>query len=123
MTRSGTMTSSVTLKTRAVGVTLVLLLTVLAMASAASAAEVTLKGTVVCAKCTLKKADAQECQNVLLVPGPDGKDVEYYIAPSKAAEALGEVCTERKKATLTGTVSEKDGRKWITASRVKGAKG
>jgi uncharacterized protein YcfJ len=96
-----------------------LIAALLTLATGASAAEVTLKGTVVCAKCTLKKADAQECQNVLLVPGRDGKDVEYYIAPSKAAEALGEVCTERKKATLTGTVSEKDGRKWITASKVK----
>jgi len=88
------------------------------VAPASAADEVTLKGTIVCAKCTLKKPDAKECQNVLLVPGPDGKKVEYYMASSKSADAVGEVCTETKEATVTGTVSEKDGRKWITASKV-----
>jgi uncharacterized protein DUF6370 len=80
--------------------------------------EVTLKGTIVCARCTLKKPDAKECQNVLLAPGPDGKKIEYYMAASKSADAVGEVCTESKEATVTGTVSEKDGRKWIKASKV-----
>ena len=80
--------------------------------------EVTLKGNIVCAKCTLKKADAKECQNVLLAPGADGKDVEYYLAKSEAADAVGEVCTGKKPATITGTVTEKDGRKWLTASKV-----
>ena len=80
--------------------------------------EVTLKGNIVCAKCTLKKADAKECQNVLLAKGTDGKEVEYYLAKSKAADAVGEVCTETKPATITGTVTEKDGRKWLTASKV-----
>ena len=80
--------------------------------------DVTLKGTIVCAKCTLKKADAKECQNVLLAKGPDGKEVEYYLAKSEAADAVGEVCTVKKPATVTGTVTEKDGRKWLTASKV-----
>ena len=94
---------------------------VLGLVTAVSAEEVTLKGTIVCAKCTLKKADAKECQNVLLAPGPDGKDVEYYMAKSTSADAVGEVCTAKKKVTITGTVSEKDGRKWITASKVESA--
>ena len=85
---------------------------------AAPADEVTLKGTIVCAKCTLKKPDAKECQNVLLVPGPEGKKTEYYMASSKSADAVGEICMESKEATVTGTVSEKDGRKWIKASKV-----
>jgi len=91
-------------------------------AGAAAAAEVTLEGTIVCAKCVLKKADAKECQNVLVVAGPDGKEAEYYIAKSKAGDAIGEVCLEHRKATLTGTVSEKKGRKWITASKVEDPK-
>ena len=37
-----------------------------------SSDEVTLKGTIVCAKCTLKRPDAKACQNVLLSP------VKYY---------------------------------------------
>ena len=40
-----------------------------AFGSPAHAAEQTLEGTLVCAKCYLKKADAHECQDVLLVPG------------------------------------------------------
>jgi len=91
---------------------------VLCLSVAARADEVTMSGTIVCAKCTLKKGDAKECQNVLLVPGTDGKDVEYYMAKSKAGDAVGEVCTGKKAVTVTGSVSEKDGRKWITASKV-----
>ena len=94
---------------------------VLSLVTAASAGEVTLKGTIVCAKCTLKKPDAKECQNVLLASGPDGKEVEYYMAKSAAADAVGEVCTAKKKVTITGTVSEKDGRNWIIASKVESA--
>jgi hypothetical protein len=104
------------MRSRALG--LAVILVVLGLVATASADEVTLKGTIVCAKCTLKKPDAKECQNVLLSPGADGKDVEYYMARSKAADAVGEVCTEKKDVTVTGTVAEKDGRKWITASKV-----
>jgi hypothetical protein len=94
------------------------ILAALALAVTATAAdEVTLKGTIVCAKCVLKKPDAKECQNVLLVDA-DGKKVEYYLAKSAAGDAVGEVCMEKKDVTITGTVSEKDGRKWITASKV-----
>ena len=60
----------------------VLAAAVAAPAVAADAADaVTLQGTVLCAKCALKKDGFKECQNVLLVPekGKDGaaKDAEY----------------------------------------------
>jgi len=97
----------------------VALLLALAFAGAAFAQEVTLEGKVVCARCTLKKPDAHECQNVLLVPdAAAGKDAEYYVASNDVAEDFGEVCTSTIKATVTGVVSEKDGRKWITPSRM-----
>jgi hypothetical protein len=89
---------------------------------AAAADEVTLEGKIACAKCTLKKADAKECQNVLLVKDADGKTAEYYIVVNEAAEKFGEVCTNTTDAKVTGTVSEKDGRKWITASKVEATK-
>ena len=47
-----------------------------------------------------------------------GKTMEYYIVVNEVAEEFGEVCTNTTKAKVTGTVSEKDGRKWITASKV-----
>jgi aspartate 1-decarboxylase len=87
-----------------------------------AADEVTLEGKIACAKCTLKKADAKECQNVLLVKDADGKTAEYYIVVNEAAEKFGEVCTNTTDAKVTGTVSEKDGRKWITASKVEATK-
>ena len=89
-----------------------------AMALPARAAEKTLEGTLVCAKCFLKKADAKECQDVLLVPGENGKKTEYYITKNEVAEKSGEACTQEIKATVTGTVSEKDGRTWLTPSKI-----
>jgi hypothetical protein len=54
---------------------------------------VTVSGKITCAKCTLKKADAKSCQDVLVVAGEKG-------------------------ATVTGTVTEKDGKKWLTPSKM-----
>jgi hypothetical protein len=91
----------------------------LAFGGAAMAADaVTLDGKVVCAKCQLKKADAKECQNVLVVKDKDGGDVQYYLARSEAADKFGMVCMKEKKVTVTGTVTEKDGRRWITATKI-----
>ena len=93
-----------------------------AFASPAHAAEQTLEGTLVCAKCYLKKADAKECQDVLLVDAPDGKKdgkkTEYYISKNTVAKESGEVCTMQVKARVTGTVSQKDGKTWLTPSKI-----
>ena len=96
-----------------------------AVVSPLRAAEQTLEGTLVCAKCYLKKADAKECQDVLLV-GPDGKNdgtndgkkTEYYISKNTVAKESGEVCTMQVKARVTGTVSQKDGKTWLTPSKI-----
>ena len=68
----------------------------------ASAADETLKGTVMCAKCTLKKADAKECQDVLVVKAATGATAEYYITKNAVAEKFGHVCTGETPATVTG---------------------
>ena len=52
-----------------------------------AAEEVTLEGKIACAKCTLKKADAKECQNVLLVKEDGGKTAEYYIVVNEVARS------------------------------------
>jgi hypothetical protein len=78
---------------------------------------VTVTGKVVCAKCVLKKGDAKECQNVL-VAEVAGKSVEYYIADNKVAEEFGHVCMAEKKVVATGSLSEKDGRTWITPTKM-----
>jgi uncharacterized protein DUF6370 len=82
---------------------------------AADDKEVTLKGTITCAKCDLKKE--KKCATVIKVT-EDGKDVVYYLDETSGKKNHQKVCTEAKKGSVTGTVSEKDGKKVITASKV-----
>jgi len=81
--------------------------------------EVTLKGTLTCGKCDLGKSD--ECATVIKVTEKvDGKDKEviYWLKDKGKDEKYHDkVCTEKKKGSVTGVVSEKDGKKWITVSK------
>ena len=86
-------------------------------ASADRADEITLRGELVCAKCYLNKPDAKECQDVLLVK-EKGATTEYYVTKNKVSQDSGEACTQAIPATIVGAVSEKDGRKWITATTI-----
>jgi hypothetical protein len=90
----------------------------LTVATRAFAADETLKGELVCAKCFLNKPDAKECQDVLLVKDAKGAKVEYYVTKNDVSKESGEACTQTQPATVIGTVSEKDGRKWITATKI-----
>ena len=98
-----------------IGVALALVLGLVAVTTV-SAAEATLKGTLSCAKCALKKAD--KCQDVLTVTDDKGAATEYWIAKNETAEKAGHQCKAPTGATVTGEVSEKDGKKWITASKI-----
>ena len=102
--------------TKLLAATLVLIVAV-AFAPLLAVAETTLTGTLVCAQCKLQKPDAHECQDVLLVQEGNEK-VEYYVVKNDVAKASGEACTLEIPATVTGEVSEKDGRKWIAPSKI-----
>ena len=78
---------------------------------------VTVSGKIICAKCTMHKDDAKECQNVL-VTEKDGKTVEYYLAKNAVTEDFGHVCKAEKQVVATGTIAEKDGHTWITATKL-----
>ncbi len=80
--------------------------------------ETTMTGKVMCAKCSLKKADASKCQDILVTKGDDGKVTHYYIAKTEASKAFGHVCQSEKAAVVTGTIEEKDGKKWISPSKM-----
>jgi hypothetical protein len=47
-----------------------------------------------------------------------GAKVEYYVVKNDVAKASGEACTLEIPATVTGEVSEKNGRKWIAPSKI-----
>jgi hypothetical protein len=75
--------------------------------------EVKLTGKLVCGKCTLKETD--ECTNVLQVKDGD-KTVNYYVQDTGKKEKYHKgICPPNKSAdaTVTGVVSEKDGKKMI----------
>ena len=77
--------------------------------------EQTLKGTITCAKCDL--GIAKKCATVIKVK-EGGKDVVYYFDPTADKKYHSKICTESKEGTVTGKVSEKDGKKIITVSKL-----
>jgi hypothetical protein len=87
------------------------------VAGATAADEMTVSGSVMCAKCTLKKPDATKCQDVLVVKNGD-QTTEYYIERNEVAKTFGHVCHDARAAVVTGTVTEKDGKKWISPSKM-----
>src|SRR5262249_34264092 len=76
---------------------------------------VTLKGTITCAKCDLKKA--KTCATVIVVKDGD-KDTIYYFDPAGHKKNHKPICMEAKEGSVTGTVSEKGGKKIVTVSKV-----
>jgi len=80
--------------------------------------EVKLTGTLMCGKCSLKMTP--KCSNALQVK--DGDKVVTYILDDKGnGETYHEgVCGDGKieGVVVTGTVTEKDGKKMVKASKV-----
>jgi hypothetical protein len=82
-----------------------------------AAKEITLSGKVQCALCVLKKADAKSCQDVLVVTGQGAG--EYYIAKNAVSEKYQHKgCAAAWSATVTGSVSTKDGQRWIAPTKM-----
>ena len=81
--------------------------------------EVTLTGNIACAHCTLKVEGVTECQDVLVVDGKDGGN--YFLVKNDALKQFGHACKGQKAAKVTGTVAEKDGKMWLTASKLEKA--
>jgi hypothetical protein len=94
------------------------LLLLTSLVAPALAHDETFTGSLMCALCSLKKADAHECQDVLIVTDAKGVKTEYYVTKNDVAQKAGEACTNEVKATVTGVVSDKDGKKWITPSKI-----
>lgn len=77
--------------------------------------EKTLKGSITCAKCDLKKAD--KCATVIVVKDGD-KEIVYYFDEKGHKDNHKAICTDPKKGSVKGKVSEKDGKQIVTVSKV-----
>lgn len=103
-------------------VAVLVLLVGLAVAASTARAEalkdtVSFAGDIVCAKCTLKVAGLDHCQNVLLVgDGPQQK--QLWLVANEVGAAFGDVCTGRRQVSVTGTVESKDGKQWLAPTRI-----
>ncbi|HWG47502.1 MAG TPA: DUF6370 family protein [Gemmataceae bacterium] len=72
-----------------------------------------LTGTVTCAKCDLKIAKDGKCHTVIKV-----KDTVYWFDAASSKKYHKPICTTPTEGTVTGVVSEKDGKKIIKVSKV-----
>jgi hypothetical protein len=77
----------------------------------------TITGSMVCGKCTLH--ETAKCQNVVQVM-QDGKTVNYYLKQNEVSKAAhGPICQGgSEKVTVTGTVTEKGGKKIMTPTKI-----
>lgn len=73
--------------------------------------EETLKGTITCGKCDLKLV--KKCNTVIKV-----QDTVYWFDAASNKKYHKDTCREAKEGSVTGTVSEKDGKKWVHATKV-----
>jgi hypothetical protein len=79
-----------------------------------------LEGEATCAKCDLKLVD--KCQFALTVD-KDGKKETILAEQNDVAKKFHEnICKTSMKVKVEGTISEKDGKKFITLSKVEEAK-
>ena len=87
------------------------------LAADTSSKEVTITGNMVCGKCTLH--ETKSCQNVVQVE-KDGKTVNYYLKENDVSKAAHEaICGgSSEKVTVTGTVTEKDGKEMMTPTKI-----
>jgi hypothetical protein len=78
--------------------------------------EVTLKGKITCAKCDL--GVEKQCMTVI-VTKKDNKDVTVYFDKESNKKHHGSICTEAKKGTVTGVVTDDGKKKTIAVKTLK----
>ena len=83
--------------------------------------ETTLTGKLVCAKCVLH--ESKTCQNVLQVE-KNGKTVNYYLTQNQVSKDFHDnICqNDGEQVNVTGTVSEKNGKETLVASKIEAVK-
>ena len=82
-------------------------------ADKAEGKEVTIKGTITCAKCDLKLAD--KCHTV--IKSKDGK--VYWFDDASGKKNHKKICTSPTEGEVTGTVSKEGDKEIIKVEKVK----
>lgn len=99
---------------------IIALVGLLAVPAFAADKEVTITGLGQCAKCALHETD--KCQNTIQTE-EHGKKVIYYLTENDTSKDFHDnICKKSEKVTATGKVSEKDGKKVLTVSKIEAAK-
>ena len=99
---------------------IIALVGLLAVPAFAADKEVTITGEGQCAKCALHETD--KCQNTIQTE-ENGKTVTYYLTQNDTSKEFHDnICKKPEKVTATGVVSEKDGKKILTVSKIEAAK-
>jgi hypothetical protein len=100
------------------------LLCVLSVSARAADKEVTLKGKIACAKCELKLRCISKCTTCIKVKEGDKEVIYLFLDKGNKEDYHEAVCGGgQKEGTVTGTVIEKDGQKWIKPKKVEYAGG
>lgn len=83
--------------------------------------ETTVTGTALCAKCALHQGD--KCETVVKAT-VDGKEVTYALTGKEAKAFHKNICSKAdgEKVTVTGTVTEKDGKEMLHATKIEEVK-
>lgn len=82
---------------------------------AADEKETTLKGTITCAKCDLKKEKG--CKTVIVVKA-DKEEKVYYFDKDAHKKYHGDTCTEAKEGSVTGTTGKDGDKLTVKVSKV-----
>ena len=78
--------------------------------------EVTLKGTITCAKCDLMKET--ECMTVIVAKDKDKKDVTYYFDKEADKKHHETICSSAMPGSVVGVVTTKGDKKFIAVKKV-----
>ncbi|HWD93645.1 MAG TPA: DUF6370 family protein [Verrucomicrobiae bacterium] len=99
---------------------LIAVIAMLAIPALAADKEVTITGEGMCAKCALHETST--CQNAIQTE-ENGKKVTYYLAQNSTSKDFHDnVCKKSEKVTATGVVTEENGKKVLTVSKIEAAK-
>lgn len=79
--------------------------------------EVTLKGSITCAKCDLKAKGQTACATVIVVK-EKGKDTVYYFDKAGHKKYHGDVCKAAKDGSVTGKTSKAKDKNIVTVSKL-----